>query len=137
MVVATSRRGGNGHKATTMAGQAAVLTTPQEPTLSDHEISVWKGDAFIVSVSDTGNRRYLRRRSLQFFLSQVQDGQPFQFKGMHTSKEDDFGSNEYNLITRWLRINGLAERNGRQYMIPSIENVKRAWNDVVTHEAVL
>lgn len=111
------------------------VTSPTSMSASDQEISIWRADAQIVSESDKGIRRYLRRSSLQFLLSQVKDGEAFRFKGLQTSKE--FGQAEFHLIAQWLRANGLVVRNGRDYTIPSIEQVKRRWNEVVTEEAVI
>lgn len=119
----------------TRSARELETTLKESAPISDHEISIWRADAYIASENDRGIRRLLRRSSLQFLLSQVHDGESFAFKGLQTNKV--FGQSEFHLIMHWLRVNGLANKHGRQYTIPSIESVKRRWNEVISEETVI
>lgn len=133
MVVAIQRR-----PKTAVAVPAQAMSdeseSKHEAPPSDHEISVWRPDAYIVEEKKEV-RRYLRRSSMRALLGQIKDGVPFRFKGMLTSQE--LGQPEFHLIIKWLKANGLVSTDGRDYIVASIENVKRRWNEIVTEEAVL
>lgn len=134
MVATLQRRPKASTTDTTRGRLASTLTVaPSE----EHEISTWRVDAWVVHENAKGVKRYLRRSSLQYLLGQVHEGQPFRLKNLMLSEEHKFGPNEFNLATNWMLANGLINKDGRKYMIPSIESIKRRWNEIVVEEAVL
>lgn len=108
----------------------------QDDHEGEYETTEWRATATIVTRTGKGAKRYLRKDTLSDLLGQVRDGEAFRFKGGITTTLN-LGQNEFLLAMAWMRVNGLAHKDGRRYIIPSIEEVRRAWNRVVTEEAVL
>lgn len=116
----------------------AVPSKEVEPPSSSDEILAvdYRATSFIVAVNDKGVKRYLRKETLEDLLQQLRDGVPFHIRaGIKTTKH--LGPNEFNLTMNWLRAQGLALKKGRIYEIPSIEEVRKKWNQTVMDEATL
>lgn len=107
------------------------------PAESSDEIRTFQASSFITCFSGEGKyKRYLKRETLKELLGQIQDGIPFNFKtGFKTTP--NLGENEYRLAMSWMRARSLCVKNGHSFTIPSVERVRRAYNEQLQEEAVI
>ena len=104
---------------------------------SSDEIRTFRATSYIVCCQGSQQyKRFLRKETLVELLAQVREGEPFSFKsGMTTSKNLD--ESMYRLAVNWMRAHGLCVKNGLQVTIPSVEKVRRAYNQQLQEEASL
>lgn len=107
------------------------ITAPPE---SSDEIKVFEATSYITCWSKDGKyKRFLKKETLSELLSQIHDGQTFNFRmGMRTSK--NLSENDYRLAMSWMRAHGLCIKDGQSYTIPSIEQVRRKYNEQLLRE---
>lgn len=108
----------------------AVQTRTKEDNaaVTVHE---WHASSYLTRISTkdgTSNVKYLRKQTLIDLLSQVEDGMAFGLKSLSLSPS--LGQGEFYLALSWMLANGLVHKvKGSLYVIPSIEAVRRRWND--------